>query len=100
VEIPTLTTARLLLVPPSNAVEAAYLRFYTDESASQAYGGPLSARQAWARLAADVGSWYLQGFGVWLIQRRDTGAVVGTCGFWQGRGWPKELTLFAFLTPL
>ena len=56
------------------------------------YGGPLTVRQAWARLASDLGTWYLQGFGVWLIRRKEDGSYIGTCGFWQGKGWPRELT--------
>lgn len=90
--IPTLTTDRLRLVPPSAASWEAYERFYTDAEASRFYGGPLSVRDAWARLASDVGSWHLQGFGVWVIERQVEGDIVGTCGFWQGKGWPRELT--------
>ena len=91
-EIPTLTTDRLSLVPPSTAHEGTYQRFYTDAAASLAYGGPLSPGAAWNRLASDLGSWYLQGFGVWVLQRRKEQDFVGTCGFWQGKGWPRELT--------
>jgi ribosomal-protein-alanine N-acetyltransferase len=91
-DIPTLRTDRLLLLPPGEQAGDLYHRFYTDESASRAYGGPLSAGAAWSRLAADLGSWHLQGFGVWLVQRRQEGDLVGTCGFWQGKGWPRELT--------
>jgi [ribosomal protein S5]-alanine N-acetyltransferase len=91
-QIPTLTTDRLLLLPPSALADDLYRRFYTDESASGAYGGPISAGAAWSRLASDLGSWHLQGFGVWLLQRREDGDLVGTCGFWQGKGWPRELT--------
>lgn len=91
-QIPTLETERLRLLPPSTACEAAYAAFYTDASASAHYGGPLSAGQAWARLASDLGSWHLQGFGVWAIELKSERAIVGTCGFWQGRGWPRELT--------
>jgi [ribosomal protein S5]-alanine N-acetyltransferase len=91
-QIPTLTTERLLLLPPSAQAEDLYRRFYTDESASRAYGGPLSVSAAWSRLASDVASWHLQGFGVWLIQRKVEGDLVGICGFWQGKGWPRELT--------
>jgi [ribosomal protein S5]-alanine N-acetyltransferase len=69
-----------------------YQRFYTDESASRAYGGPLTPGAAWARLASDLGAWYLQGFGVWVIQRVSDQALLGMCGFWQGKGWPIELT--------
>jgi [ribosomal protein S5]-alanine N-acetyltransferase len=90
--IPTLTTDRLRLVPPSTASWEAYERFYTDAEASRWYGGPLSVRDAWARLASDVGAWHLQGFGVWVIQRQAEGDIVGTCGFWQAKGWPRELT--------
>lgn len=90
--IPTLTTDRLLLVPPSRDCEPMYERFYTQAEASRAYGGPLTPGAAWSRLAADLGGWQLQGFGVWAIQRRATGDLVGVCGFWQGRGWPRELT--------
>jgi RimJ/RimL family protein N-acetyltransferase len=39
-----------------------------------------------------LGHWHLQGFGVWAVQRRSEGDIVGTCGFWQGKGWPRELT--------
>lgn len=56
------------------------------------YGGPISAGAAWARLSADLGSWYLQGFGVWAVERKLQKDIVGTCGFWQGKGWPRELT--------
>ena len=91
-QIPTLETKRLRLIPPSIKCDSAYQRFYTDPVASAAYGGPISSGAAWTRLAADLGSWRLQGFGVWAVERRIEGDIVGTCGFWQGKGWPRELT--------
>jgi [ribosomal protein S5]-alanine N-acetyltransferase len=92
VNILTLSTPRLSLIPPSALCGDLYERFYTDPVASSAYGGPLTADAAWARLKADLGSWHLSGFGVWVIQRKHEGDLVGTCGFWQGKGWPRELT--------
>lgn len=89
---PTLSTDRLLLLPPGEIGGELYRRFYTDASASRDYGGPLSPEAAWTRLAADLGTWHLRGFGVWLIQRKAEGDLVGTCGFWQAPGWPRELT--------
>lgn len=83
---------RLELVPPDQSCDSAYQRFYTDAAASAAYGGPLSPAAAWSRLACDLGSWHLQGFGVWALRRREDAAILGVCGFWQGRGWPRELT--------
>ena len=90
--IPILETDRLVLRPPCSDCELAYQRFYTDGGASGMYGGPLTPVAAWARLATDLGSWGLQGFGVWAIRRKAEGDVVGVCGFWQGQGWPRELT--------
>lgn len=90
--IPMLSTERLRLLPPGAQAEELYDRFYTDPAASSAYGGPLTPGAARARLAADIGCWQVQGFGVWLLQRRLEDDLVGVCGFWQGKGWPRELT--------
>ncbi|MDQ1818009.1 GNAT family N-acetyltransferase [Massilia sp. CCM 9210] len=90
--IPTLHTERLDLLPPSAACAQMYDAFYTDADASRPYGGPLTSAAAWSRLAADLGAWHLQGFGVWAIQQRDCGDLLGVCGFWQGKDWPRELT--------
>ncbi|RXJ73180.1 GNAT family N-acetyltransferase [Veronia nyctiphanis] len=90
--IPTIETKRLRLVPPKMVCFDAYVKFYTDEGASKMYGGPIGKEQVWARLKADIGSWHLLGFGVWAIQLKSDDSYIGTCGFWQGRDWPKELT--------
>lgn len=92
ISIPTLDTPRLRLRPPDAQAAAAYEAFYTDPQASHHYGGPLTPGQAWARLATDLGHWSLRGFGVWVIERKADRHVVGTCGYWQGLGWPRELT--------
>ena len=90
--IPTLETKNLILKPLSIDCEKAYLDFYTDSEASRHYNGPLTPAASWSRLAADIGVWSLQGFGVWGIHRREQNDVVGVCGFWQTKGWPRELT--------
>lgn len=97
VEIQRLETERLALVPPAARHAALYERFYTDAGASAHYGGPITPAQAWSRLAQDIGHWQLRGFGVWVIETRKARSAVGTCGFWQGQGWPRELTWW--LTP-
>ncbi len=90
--IPTLETERLQLVPLDRNCEQLYCNFYTDADASKAYGGPISSAAAWSRLNADLGSWYLSGFGVWAIKDKRSSELLGVCGFWQGKGWPRELT--------
>jgi len=89
--IPTIETERLRLIPPSSDCFEVYERFYTDSEASRMYGGPISKEQVWARLKADLGSWYLLNFGVWVIQLKSNNSFIGTCGFWQGKDWPREL---------
>lgn len=91
-QVPTLTTNRLRLVPLGKECEELYQRFYTSAEASKAYGGPLTPGAAWNRLASDIGTWTLQGFGVWAIHEFHGERLVGVCGFWQGVGWPRELT--------
>lgn len=90
--IPTIETERLRLIPPSMDCFEAYQNFYSDGEASKMYGGPIAEGPILARLKADLGSWYLLGFGVWAIQLKSDDKIIGTCGFWQGRGWPIELT--------
>lgn len=85
-------TSNFKLVVPSVVHAEMYEQFYTDAEASKMYGGPLTQEQTWARLKADVGSWQLLGFGVWVIQSKDDGRYIGTCGFWKGKAWPTELT--------
>lgn len=89
---PTLYTERLCLKLPGPDCEQAYEQFYTDPVASAFYSGPLTPAAAFSRLAADIGVWHLQGFGVWAIHDRPSGQVLGVSGFWQGKGWPRELT--------
>ena len=90
--IPLIETQRLRLWAPDHSCAELYERFYTDADASAFYGGPISEDQAWARLKSDLGSWYMLGFGVWVIQNKENSDLLGTCGFWQGRNWPTELT--------
>lgn len=90
--IPTLETERLRLVAPDENCISGYLAFYTNEEESRFYGGPLSEDAVWTRLKADLGAWYLMGFGVWAIYEKDSGQFIGTCGFWKSGDWPRELT--------
>ena len=92
IDIPTLHSERLDLLPPSAAHADLYRTFYTDADASSSYGGPLSAVGSWTRLASDLGSWHLNGFGLWVLRDRERDELVGVCGFWQSPGWRRELT--------
>lgn len=91
--IPTLETERLILRPPTDADFPVYRAFYADSDASRLYGGPLHADQAWRKLAYDLGHWALRGYGMWSVEERASGAMIGGCGIVWPEGWPRhELT--------
>jgi RimJ/RimL family protein N-acetyltransferase len=35
-----------------------------------------------------VGHWTLRGYGLWAVEERSSGALVGRVGFWNPDGWP------------
>jgi RimJ/RimL family protein N-acetyltransferase len=51
-------------------------------------GATLARADAWRQLAMFVGHWRLRGHGMWAIERRDTGALIGRAGFLEPEGWP------------
>jgi len=91
--IPRIETDRLILRGPEESDFSVYRAFYDDEHASAAYGGPLSPLAAWKKLAADIGHWQLRGYGMWSLQEKSSGHMIGGCGLVWPEGWPRsELT--------
>ena len=91
--IPPLETERLLMRAPRDDDFSVYAAFYADEEASHFYGGPLRADMAWRRLASDLGHWQLRGHGIWALESRADGGMIGGCGLLWPDGWPRsELT--------
>lgn len=79
-------------LPVANDFEL-YRSFFSDAEASKFYGGPLRDEQAWRVLAGHVGHWQLRGYGIWIVERKEDGRVIGGCGFAWPEGWPRrELT--------
>ncbi len=55
---------------------------WSDPSVYRFIGGePIPREQAWTMFLRQIGLWYHLGFGFWAIERKDTGAFVGECGF-------------------
>jgi RimJ/RimL family protein N-acetyltransferase len=42
---------------------------------------PMSREDAWRRLMMAVGQWPLLGYGFWAVSLKDSGRLVGQCGF-------------------
>jgi RimJ/RimL family protein N-acetyltransferase len=51
-------------------------------------GKPLSRGEAWRQMAMILGHWQLRGFGLWAVEERATGVLIGRLGFFEPEGWP------------
>lgn len=88
VDIPVLTTARMILREPREADFEAVAAFAASDRA-RFVGGPMSRWQAWRGFTSMIGHWLLRGFGFWTVEERDTGAIVGRVGLIAHDGWPE-----------
>lgn len=90
IEIPTLSTARLLLRPFRNADLEEYARICSDPEVVRFLGDgkPLSRVDAWRQMAVILGHWELRWYGMWAVEEKQSGALMGRIGFWQPEGWP------------
>lgn len=51
-------------------------------------GVTLSRDDAWRSMAGFLGHWALRGYGMWALEEKATGALVGRAGFLNPEGWP------------
>lgn len=89
---PTLQTARLVLRPFAETDLDAYATMSADAEVMRfiGAGGPVGRDVAWRQMALFVGHWVLRGYGMWAVQERATGALVGRVGFLHPEGWPAN----------
>src|SRR5271168_1748088 len=51
-------------------------------------GATLTRAESWRNMAVVLGHWQLRGFGLWAVEERETGLLVGRVGCWRPEGWP------------
>ena len=51
-------------------------------------GVTLSRDDAWRQIASILGHWQLRGYGMWALESKATGELVGRAGFLNPAGWP------------
>jgi RimJ/RimL family protein N-acetyltransferase len=51
-------------------------------------GKPLSRIDAWRSMAAILGHWQLRGYGLWAVEERASGELIGRVGCYFPGGWP------------
>jgi RimJ/RimL family protein N-acetyltransferase len=90
-EAPTLTTERLLLRGWRAADFEPFVAMMSSEDVARFLTvdrAPQDRAQAWRSMAMFVGHWMLRGFGMFVVEERETGAFVGRVGPWRPEGWP------------
>ncbi len=81
-EAPTLKTERLILRAYQRADFEAIYAISADPKITQYMGGPIESRTiAWEKFLRGPAMWQLLGYGMWIVQRRVDGAVLGQVGY-------------------
>ncbi len=88
--IPTLTTDRLVLRAFVQRDINEYAAIIGDPEVTKYLGNgkPLSRTDAWRQMAMILGHWTLLGFGLWAVEEKATGALMGRIGCQQPEGFP------------
>jgi RimJ/RimL family protein N-acetyltransferase len=86
--MPELLTSRLLLRPPAAEDFEAWAGFMADPQAARFVGGVQPRASAWRGFMCMAGAWQLQGYAMFSVIERSSGAWIGRVGPWQPEGWP------------
>ncbi len=86
--IPTFETERLILRAPHQDDLPAMTAFFKTER-SYMVGGPKDELGSWDSLAKRLGHWALNGFGLWHLTQKSSGAFVGWAGMIFAPGWDE-----------
>jgi len=87
--IPRIETERLILREWRHEDIAPSVAFMANEEVTRyTVGAPQSPMDAWRNLTAMVGHWYVLGYGMWAVERKEDGKFVGRVGLYNPEGWP------------
>lgn len=88
--IPQLETPRLILRGFCEQDLDAYAQMCGDPEVMRylGQGQPLSRSEAWRSMATILGHWQLRGYGLWAVEERSSGIMIGRVGCSQPEGWP------------
>ena len=83
-------TERLVLRMFRESDTDAYAEMVADPEVMRFLGGgkPVARAEAWRNMAMIVGHWHLRGYGMWAVEEKGGGEMVGRVGCWRPEGWP------------
>ncbi|MFD1160427.1 GNAT family N-acetyltransferase [Roseovarius aestuarii] len=83
---PTIDTSDLILRGYREDDFEAMASFGASERA-RFVGGPQDQWSSWRAFLAGIGHWTLRGYGMWMVEHRETGQVAGRVGMIFNDGW-------------
>ena len=88
--IPELETPRLFMRAWRNSDLDQYAAMCADAEVMRYIGTGITQTrsEAWRAMASFLGHWALRGYGMWAVERKDTGELLGRVGFIEPEGWP------------
>jgi RimJ/RimL family protein N-acetyltransferase len=90
-EPPLIRTERLLMRAPRLEDYDRWVEIFADPDVGAGLRGehrPMTPHEAWVDLSMLTGHWALRGFGHWVLEELDGGAVVGRAGLYHPPDWP------------
>ena len=93
---PIIETTRLLLRQPQACDFDAYADMHQDAEAMRFIGGVAPRAAAWRKFLVIPGAWAIQGFAMFSVVDKASGAWLGHLGPWQPEGWPGTEIGWAF----
>lgn len=82
-------TERLLLRQFREDDLDAYARITSDPEVMRWVGGQVFTRaDAWRNMVYLLGHWQMRGYGLWAVEEKATGRLVGRAGLYFPEGWP------------
>ena len=83
-----LETPRLLLRWFREDDFADYVEIATDPEVMKFIGGTQTPFEAWRAMSSHIGHWYFRGYGVFAVEEKSSGKMVGRIGLMNPPGWP------------